>query len=55
MTSSIGSPTIQFIYAIDGLSATVSLGNTDETSNPIIIPDGFGITSSVGSLTPADD
>ena len=44
-TSSVGSITAQFIYELTGVSATVSLGGTDETSNPIVIPDGFGLTS----------
>ena len=39
---------------VTGLSAEVDLGSTGTTSNPIIIPDGFGLTSSLGSLGPSD-
>ena len=45
---------VETAYELTGVSATVSLGNTEDSSNPIVIPTGLSMTSSAGSLAPAD-
>ena len=39
---------------LTGLSLTSANGLLDITSNPTIVPTGFGLTSSTGALDPAD-
>jgi hypothetical protein len=54
-TSAVGSITpADLAFGITGVSATIDIGETGISSNPIIIPTGLSATSAVGSITPAD-
>ena len=39
---------------VSGLSSTISLGGISVNSNPIVLPTGLPLTSSVGSIDPSD-
>ena len=53
-TASVGSLSPADIMGVTGLSTTASLGDIETSSNPVIILSGFGLSSSNGSLDPAD-
>ena len=53
-TSSVGSIAPADVIGISGLELEINLGSSSTTSNPIILPTGFGLTSNVGSIDPAD-
>ena len=55
-TASVGAPTVigDITQALTGVSATFSLGTAEISTNPIIDAPSFAITSSVGSISPAD-
>ena len=53
-TSSVGSISPADVMGVTGVSATTTLGETNQNSNPTISVTGVSATSSVGSLSPAD-
>ena len=54
-TSAVGSITPpDLAFGITGVSATIDIGETGISSNPIVTPTGISATSAVGSITPAD-